>query len=190
MAIATHITSGCSGVPVIKWLKKNGLELLTETFPLYISRITKVFVNGSWVGVVKDPSELVDLFKKSRRVGLLPIFISINWDIRNMSIFINSDAGRLCRPIFYVDKETKVISYKRKDVRKMIQDNDFTWNQLISGFVKKLDENFDPKKYEFYDVNELYGERSLDSLTEGSAVVEFLDTSEQESSYIATDVWV
>ena len=33
MAIATHITSGCSGVPVIKWLKKNGLELLKLLMP-------------------------------------------------------------------------------------------------------------------------------------------------------------
>ena len=187
MAIAAHITSGCSATPMIRWLKRNGLELLTECFPLYISRQTKVFVNGSWVGVVKDPAELVKLFKKNRRVGLVPIFISIHWDIQKKSIIISTDAGRLCRPIFYIDSEDKNVSYKRKDIRKMIQDNDFTWNQLISGFIKKKDERFDPRKYKFYELDELYDDRSLDSLREGSAVIDFMDTSEQESAYIATN---
>ena len=187
MAIAAHITSGCSATPMIKWLKNNGLELLTECFPLYMSNLTKVFVNGSWTGVIKDPSELVSLFKKNRRIGLIPIFISINWDIQKMSIFISTDAGRLCRPIFYIDEETNTVSYKRDGIRKMISDNDFSWNQLISGFVKKKDEGFDPKKYKFYDIEELYNERSLDALREGSAVIDFMDTSEQESSYITTD---
>ena len=187
MAIAAHITSGCSATPMIKWLKKNGLELLTECFPLYISRLTKVFVNGSWVGVVKDPTELVELFKKSRRLALIPIFISINWDIQKMSIFINTDAGRLCRPIFYIDAENKNVSYKRKDIYKMIKEKDFNWNQLISGFVKKNDPNFDPRKYKFYDLEQLYNERSLDALKDGSAVIDFMDTSEQESAYIATN---
>ena len=81
--------------------------------------------------------------------------------------------------------EDKNVSYKRKDVRKMIRDNDFTWNKLISGFVKKKDERFDPRKYKFYELEELYNDRSLDSLRDGSAVIDFMDTSEQESAFIA-----
>ena len=159
---------------MIRWLKRNGLELLTECFLIYLDKQRYLLTDR--VGS-KDPAELVKLFKKNRRVGLVPIFISIHWDIQKKSIIISTDAGRLCRPIFYIDSEDKNVSYKRKDIRKMIQDNDFTWNQLISGFIKKKDEGFDPRKYKFYELDELYDDRSLDSLREGSAVIDFMDTS-------------
>ena len=185
MAFGAHITNGCSAAPMIKWLKKNGLELLAESFPLYLSRVTRVFVNGSWIGVVKDPRELVILIKKHRRLGLIPVFISVQWDIQNMTIFVNTDAGRLCRPIFYVDEETGEPSYKKKEILDRLKSGDFTWAQLISGFIKKKDEGFNVAKARFYDVSDLYDDRSLELLYEGAAIIDFIDTAEQESAYIA-----
>ena len=185
MAFGAHITSGCSATPMIRWLKKNGMELISECFPLYLSRVTKVFVNGSWIGVVKDPREMVLLIKKYRRLGLIPVFISVQWDIQNMTIFVYTDAGRLCRPIFYVDEETGKPSYMKKEILDRLQSGDFTWNQLISGFIKKKDEKFNVSKCRFYEVSDLYDDRSFELLYEGAAIIDFIDTAEEESSYIS-----
>ena len=57
---------------------------------------------------------MVLLIKKYRRLGLIPVFISVQWDIQNMTIFVYTDAGRLCRPIFYVDEETGKPSYMKR----------------------------------------------------------------------------
>ena len=53
------------------------MRILSESTPMYASTLTKVFVNGRWVGIVGNPNEVIDLFKKYRRSALLPTFTSI-----------------------------------------------------------------------------------------------------------------
>ena len=85
----------------MKWLKETiKLELLTECLPEYIANSTKIFLNGRWIGIVKNPQETVQLIRLHRRLGLLSEFLSINWSIQEDIIYIYVDGGRLCRPIF------------------------------------------------------------------------------------------
>ena len=108
MAITAYITTRCSREPIIKWLRKNtNMLLLNECLPDFLSSTTKVFVNGAWIGIIQEPEETEDLFKSYRRNGLIPIFTSFQWNIENNTIYIYTDAGRLCRPVYYVDKKTK-----------------------------------------------------------------------------------
>jgi len=68
MAIAAKITSGCSAYPLIKWLRKHiGLRLLEESSPFYISTMTKIFVNGNWIGIVGEPNKIEKKLKEYRR---------------------------------------------------------------------------------------------------------------------------
>ena len=64
---------------------------------------TKIFVNGTWVGVVSKADYVTSLLINSRRNGLIPIYTSISWDIKRNSIFIYTDYGRLCHPVYYVN---------------------------------------------------------------------------------------
>jgi len=105
MSIAAAITTNCSGKPLTEWLRTKGMRVLEESTPFIISSMTKIMVNGTWVGVVHKPTRIVDEFKLFRRLGLIPIFTSILWDIANMTIFIYTDSGRMCRPIFYIDND-------------------------------------------------------------------------------------
>ena len=71
--------------------------------PKQLNRMIKIFVNGHWIGSVDDPLLFTETFKNYRRVSLIPVQTSISWNIQESIIFINTDGGRLCRPIFYID---------------------------------------------------------------------------------------
>ena len=186
MAITSHITTGCSAYPIIYWLRlKAKLKLLSECTPYVISTMCKVIVNGNWVGVLANPKEVELLFKEYRRVALIPIFISIQWHIAKNTLFIYTDAGRLCRPIFYMN-EKGIPSYANEAILENITNDKFTWDQLISGFAKKKDENFSPKNYKLYlKISELYNAIELKEIKASTGIIDYIDTSESESALIA-----
>ena len=197
MTILSSITSGCSAYPMIKWLKENtNLLLLTECTPSSIANMCKVIVNGNWLGVITTPKELETKFKEYRRLALLPTFISIQWNIKSNTIFIYTDAGRLCRPIYYIN-EKGAPSYENSIDKKdgnhhntivaRLMDNEFTWEELIAGFgKKKVEANFSTDAYKIYSsAEELYTENAIDNLHSLRAVVDYMDTSEAEASLIA-----
>jgi DNA-directed RNA polymerase II subunit RPB2 len=185
LAIAASITSGCSAFPLIKWLRLHtDMRLLSEVTPLYIAQACKVFVNGNWIGIVNKPREVLALFKEYRRNGLLSVYTSIHWDIKEAVLFIYADAGRLCRPVFYVTNG--VPSYAHKPILELIYNDKFTWEQLISGFAKKKDKMFDSKSCQIYNtVADLYAATDLKELKGAQAIIEYLDSSETESALIA-----
>jgi DNA-directed RNA polymerase II subunit RPB2 len=185
MAISSYITSGYSSFPIIEWLRKNTpLKLLQECTTNYLSRLTKLFVNGNWIGVVPDPIEVVDIIKLFRRNGIIPLFTSIRFDYSHNEIYIYTDAGRLCRPIFYV-QDGNPSYHDKKEYINLLNSGKATWEQLTGGFKKKSDETFQTKKNRLYEINELYSDSSLESLGKYSSFLDYIDTSEEETSLIA-----
>jgi DNA-directed RNA polymerase II subunit RPB2 len=184
LAMSASITSGCSAFPLIKWLRLHtNMRLLDECTPLYISHSCKVFVNGNWIGVVNKPREVLTLFKEYRRSGLISVYTSIQWDIKEAVLFIYSDAGRLCRPVFYVDSLTGLPSFDKGPILELLQQDKFTWNQLITGFAKKKTKEL---KCDIYNnVSDLYDATDLKDVQKSQAIIEYLDSSETESALIA-----
>ncbi len=185
LAISTKITTSTSSAPIIKWLRLHGnIKFLNESTASYISKNTKIFVNGSWIGITVNPVELRDKFKFYRRISCIPVYISISWAIDENIIYIYSDAGRLSRPIFYINENRK-LSIKQHDIEKRIMDNDFTWNNLISGFsTKKVDYH---DKNSFYEKNVLYEGVSDENLIKNQAVIDYMDVSEESTALISVD---
>ena len=105
LAISAHITSGFSCEPLILWLRsKTPIRILQECYPELLGSLSKVFVNGIWIGGIENPLEMIDSLKLFRRNGLLPIYTSISFNYEQNEIFIYTDAGRLTRPIYYINK--------------------------------------------------------------------------------------
>ena len=130
LAISTYITSGSSGIPIIKWIRGNTpLRLILECGPEQISNSSKVFVNGSWIGVTDEPIELVNLLKLYRRNGVLPVYTSLSFDIEHNEVYIYTDSGRLTRPIYYVSNNK--LSYERGPIIKELEKGTITWEQII-----------------------------------------------------------
>ena len=190
LAISSYITSGSSGFPIIKWIRANTpLRLILECGPEQISNSSKVFVNGSWIGVTDEPFELVNLLKLYRRNGILPVYTSLSFDIEHNEVNIYTDAGRLTRPIYYIDD--KKISYERGDIIKDLEKGTITWENIISGFMKKSDETYNTKNNMIYDLTKLYPnighskEEVFYKLNKNKALVDYIDTAEEEAALIA-----
>ncbi len=184
MSIAAYITQSCSAFPIIKWLRKNvNLQILEEASIRVISNSTKILVNGNWVGIVEDPDKSIKKIHLHRQLALLPIYMSAHWDLQANEIIIYTDGGRLTRPIFNIEDELP--SFERK--KNAIVNKKFSWEDLTCGFNKKPS-SFDSNTCDIYDVNELYGGDDLEKLIRERAVIQYLDTAEEESTLIAMSV--
>jgi len=188
LTIMAAVTKGYSAYPMIHWLRLHAeLLFLNECTPFIISRLCKVMVNGKWVGVLADPQKIEREMKMLRRIAVIPTFTSIYWYIEQNTLFIYTDAGRICRPIFYTQQGKP--SYQNEAIIEKIEKNDFTWEQLITGFApKKESANFQLTAGRFYDsVAELYNATDLKALSASQALLDYVDTSETEGALIAMD---
>ena len=193
LAITTYITSGTSALPIIKWLRKTTpLKILLECSPEYLGNSSKVFVNGNWIGVIDTPIETIHFLKLYRRNGIIPVFTSISFDYERNEINIFTDSGRLTRPIYYIENEN--ISFNRKEVIELLKNGKITWKQIVSGLKEKAVENYSFKLNTLYELNELYPDISkekeetiINVLNKNKAVVDYIDTTEEEGSLIAAN---
>ena len=193
LAITTYISQGYSREIIIDWLReKVGMKLLEECTPKLLSSLTKVIINGYWGGAVYEPLETVQKVKLFRRNGLLPIYTSVSFDIKMKTIYIYTDSGRVCRPIFYRDDDTKKMSYDNDKIQKYLDDDKFSWNQLITGFNEKKVQDFNPNGYKFYELHELYENIEVETnpaklarFLQDKAIIDYIDPNETEGSFIA-----
>ena len=199
MSISTAITNGFSSYPIIKWMRANTpLKLLTECEPKIIASYTKVFVNGNWIGVLDNPIQTINTMRLFRRNGVIPIYTSITFNYQYNTVYIYTDGGRLTRPIFYRDAKFdngKMIygklSYEHGTIKDIISSSKYTWQQAISGFENKNVENYNVRNNILYDTSLLYPshnnlESLLDSFEINRAIIDYIDTSEEENALIAT----
>jgi DNA-directed RNA polymerase II subunit RPB2 len=227
LAISTTISAGFSCVPFIKWMRVQfpKMRILQECSSFYLGSLSKILVNGRWVGGVDEPFHMVNKMKLYRRNGLLPTYTSISFSYENNEIYIYTDAGRLLRPIYYIEddidgklqkgddfcdeeteKETrkkkrqststataKVVSFRRKEVLEKLASDKFTWKEVVGGFKKKADEEYDYKAGIIYDVEELYPDLSSGVDNENERIfkkyqsaIDYIDTAEEEGTMIAT----
>jgi len=209
LAFGTRVTNQCSAYPMTLWLREVAkMHLLEECTRMFLHYTTKVFVNGTWVGAVTRPNETMRLIRLHRRNALIPIYVSCRWDIKTNEIHVFTDAGRLCRPIFYIDEDTGRPSYDKDEILEMIRGGKASWEQMTTGFTAKSDPTFQAAHCNYYTIDELYGRANDTSaltakqqvredaarvntiedfrrLKATQAIIEYIDTSETESTLIS-----
>ena len=197
LSISAYITSGSSSIPIIKWLRANTpMKINLECTPEYLANSSKIFVNGNWIGIIDTPIStskkevgLVEMLKLFRRNGIIPAFTSISFDYEHNEVYIFTDSGRLTRPIYYIDDGKE--SFNRKEIIELINKGTITWQQIVSGFKEKADNNFSIKQNKIYDIISLYpdiGETQdeiYNVLQKYKSVVDYVDTAEEEAALIA-----
>jgi len=195
LAISTYISRGYSREKIVDWLReKVDLKPIEECGPELLSCMTKVIVNGYWAGSLATPLEAMEKIKLFRRNALIPLYTSATFEIRQNTIYIYTDAGRLYRPIFYKDEYSGKMSFEsNKQIADRIESGDFTWKELISGFNRKRESaHFQSNNTRFYDLPELYtgidsetNPAKIDRFLKEKAVIEYIDPSETENTLIA-----
>ena len=190
LAISATITSGYSSKKLISLLRTvGGIKFLTEISVKYISNNTKIFVNGAWIGITSIPLDIIKFTKIYRRNGLIPIFTSISWNIKENIIYFYTDSGRITRPCFYV--ENQVPSYQEKNIYSKLVKEDFKWIDLVTGYNDlkdtKVEKNIDSNSI-YEKIDDLYSVKSVEEVVKKQAIIDYLDTAESETSFISTSL--
>lgn len=144
LALMAYISVGSPSAPIVEFLDEWGMENLEE-FSSEMSKGTKVFVNGVWQGVHRDPAQLVHTIKRLRRCGDINYEVSVVRDVRERELRLFTDAGRVCRPLFIVEDQRLALT---KDHVAALQDEPdeesglekLKWSDLVAqGVIEYLD---------------------------------------------------
>ena len=108
----------------------------------------KVFVNGAWVGISRNPVELYNAFKDKKSKGIINIYTSVVFDIRNKEIRICNDSGRIMRPVLRVKNNRTFIT---TDVLRKLDRREITWDDLVTDcrIDDAILEYIDPEEQNF-----------------------------------------
>ncbi|MBJ84771.1 MAG: DNA-directed RNA polymerase subunit B [Euryarchaeota archaeon] len=97
----------------------------------------RVHVNGDIFGLHMNPHKLVEHFKRRRRSGRIRSEVSIRHDAVNRDIFINTDKGRILRPLLVLDGGSMVLS---KEYLDGLKDRSISFKDLVNeGVVEWVD---------------------------------------------------
>jgi len=141
LALMALVSVGSPSEPILEFLDEWTMENLEEISPSLIAESTKIFVNGVWVGVHRDPADLVKTLRKIRRQVDVDSSVSVVHDIRLKELRLYTDYGRCTRPLFIVDEDQK-LRIKKQHIELLTEKDvtGYTWNELVtSGFIEYVD---------------------------------------------------
>ena len=110
-----------------------------------LHKYVKVFINGAWVGISKDPLNLYNSLKEKKYKGIINIYTSIIFNYKSKEIVICNDAGRLVRPILKV-RDNKILL--TKDIITKVESGELQWDDLLTDcrIPESVIEYIDPRE--------------------------------------------
>lgn len=144
LALMAHVTVGVDSGPIREFLNEWSMESLAEVEASSVLNATKVFLNGEWVGIHRNPDELVSCMLDARRKSDITFETSIVRDVREHELRIHTDSGRVCRPLLVVEKDLRLRLNKGHinaiDQSDISDPNAYKWADLLAeGVVEYLD---------------------------------------------------
>ncbi|UPQ98204.1 subunit RPB2 of DNA-directed RNA polymerase II [Chloropicon primus] len=143
LALMTYVSTGPAHGEIdsiLHFLNEWNMESLEEVSPGKIHDCTKVFLNGSWVGVHPTPLSFVDTMRELRRYGEINSEVGIIYDIQLKEVRLVTDFGRCCRPLYIVQDQSlhimkdAIYALSRKD------DTGYGWQNILQdGFIEYID---------------------------------------------------
>lgn len=99
--------------------------------------MSEVILNGKFVGEVENGEEFTKQVRVNRRKGILPSNTNILWTEKSNQVFIESNKGRLRRPLIIVENGIPLLNEKHI---KQLQKTEMSWKDLADqGIIEYLD---------------------------------------------------
>ena len=153
LAMQAYISIGSAEQPVYNFIFQNcTIKPVTDAID---HKGIHILLNGNLIATTRHPEETFNLIREARRASKLHHEINLAYFEENRVISINTDGGRVRRPLIILDQEME--GTKRIAVTRL--------KRIHVEKLKKDDIKFS------------------DLLREG--IIEFLDAEEEENSYIA-----
>jgi DNA-directed RNA polymerase II subunit RPB2 len=133
MATTTMITIFSSPVTIYAFIQRlDKLISLREATIEQKHEHTRVFLNGSWIGMFlnKDTEEVVEVLKSAKRSGKLHIYTGIVWKNSYKELWLTTEAGRVTRPLYYAPAIREIAADKTGKLKEQILAI-HDWNQLM-----------------------------------------------------------
>ena len=111
-----------------------------------LQKYVKVFVNGAWVGISKEPLfNLYNSLKEKKYKGIINIYTSIIFNYKSKEIVICNDAGRLVRPVLKVRNNGLLLT---KDIVTKVRSGELQWDDLLTDcrIPESVIEYIDPRE--------------------------------------------
>ena len=135
LSFMTHLTIQTHSYSLYELLVPDIVAVEDFKSPTEAFEKVKVFVNGSWVGIAKDPQALYESLKEKKYRNIINLYTSIIFDYGRMEIRICNDAGRMTRPVLRV-KNNRVLM--TKEIVGRLNRKELTWTDLLTNNI--LDE--------------------------------------------------
>mmetsp|Transcript_14538 Transcript_14538/g.43946 ORF Transcript_14538/g.43946 Transcript_14538/m.43946 type:complete len:1179 (+) Transcript_14538:450-3986(+) len=142
LALMAYISVGCPSQPIMEFLDEWNVERLEAINPRVVPSATKVFLNGLWLGIHRDPKTLIKAMKGMRRQVDIDTDVGIVHDIMLQELRIQTDYGRCSRPLFVVDTREQELIIKKGDIHRLsLKDGDeYGWQDLVNnGMLEYID---------------------------------------------------
>ena len=102
------------------------------------AQLGKVYFNGDLIGTHEAPMDLVTEIRQRRRKNMISNVVNVRYDDSLNDVIINSDPGRIRRPLLVVGRNNR-LSIKERDIDS-IQQGKSEWEDLLKkGVVEYID---------------------------------------------------
>ena len=134
LSYMTHVTISSNSMPIYEYMMPHILEIGSLT-PDQMYGKTKVFINGSWIGISEDPVNLYNMLKDKKHRGIINIYVSIVFDYKRNEIRVCNDGGRISRPLLRVKNNNILV---KKSIISDLNSGVLAWDDLLTNC--KIDE--------------------------------------------------
>jgi DNA-directed RNA polymerase II subunit RPB2 len=164
MSLMASISVGSPINPILTLLHDWSTQGLDSIHPEAVTRGTKVFVNGNWIGINEWPDELYTNLKKLRRQMDINPEVSIIRQISDSELQIRTESGRMMRPLLIVeDQKLKLTS---RHIQKLKDDPDYAWENLRQdGLIELIDVEEEESAMIAMDVSSLHADNYVSTYT-------------------------
>jgi len=128
MSYMARVTIPCNSNSLYDYVEPHIVAIDTLTEKELYGQV-KVFVNGTWLGIVRNPMELYQNLKTKKYKGIINIYTSIIFDIQRKEIRVCNDSGRLVRPLLRVRDNKLILT---NDTILKLQKKELTWEDLFT----------------------------------------------------------
>lgn len=163
MALSTHITISMSNAHIREVIDELNVEqyhdeMTTDEAMQFLHMMgsedaVHIIVNGDILGYTLYPTHVYQVLKHKKRTGVLPPTTAIIWDVHKGYIHINTEAGRMCRPVHIVDngRELRLLNILANKGKTWAQYKD---RKQFTHYIAPMEED-DEGFIEYMDVEEI-----------------------------------
>tara|TARA_B100000900_G_scaffold416092_1_gene449021 strand:- start:413 stop:4141 length:3729 start_codon:yes stop_codon:yes gene_type:complete len=190
LSISTIVSFNVSETGITEALLDHGMITLSSVVSDDLQDTCKVFLNGKFVGIHRDPEFLYKLLRLLKLNSIIHIHTCIYWDIEKSEFYVFTDDGRLLRPIFVL---RKIGPLKTNELIEGNHNWATEWNRLIRG--KHMYDKYPEfsiyddtyHKQELQEIKELHEDYLL-YLEDHQSQIEYVDPLETEAFLIGKSI--